>query len=775
MNAPVNLSPVSQALGAAETGVARAAVVGAGSMGAGIAAQFANAGIPVDLLDIPGKDGNRNGPAETGIARQLKAGGFMAPEAAALVRPGNVEDHLDRLAQADWIVEAIIEDLGLKRDLYQRIDAVRRPGTAVTSNTSTIPRAALVQGLGEAFAQDFAISHFFNPPRVMRLLEIVGGPESAPDTLARIRAGGQALLGKTLVDCRDTPGFIANRIGCFWMAVGMLEAMRQELTVEEADAVHAAMGIPRTGVFGLADLVGLDLIPHVWGSLMAALPPEDDLHRFDLPGNALVRRLVAEGRHGRKTGAGFYRRAKDGTREALDLTTGEYRPERPVDGKTLPGVGRDLAALVADEGRFGRYAATVLSTLVDYAATNAPDIAGDVAAVDTAIELGYSWREGPFRLADRAGTAALADVLKAAARPVPALLTAAGSGGFHAEGRALSTDGATRSAPPAPGLLTGAAPILGNPAAQLRDLGDGVACFQMATKMNTFAPEVFDLLEEVIPRAGKDFAALVIGNDDPRAFSAGADLAFILRMVDTGGIEALGAYIGRGQRLFLALKRMPVPVVAAMHGFALGGGCEVALHADAIVAHAELTTGLPETNVGLVPGWGGCTQMLLRAAAGTGIKGPVGVAQQAFDVIQPGTVSSSALGARAMGILRPGDGIVMLRDDLLPAAKRKVLALMPGYATAEPPLIAAGGASAKAGLLAPLSASQRADRISATDLAIADLLATVLTGGDAGPGAFLIEEEIMALELAALLKLAETPQTRARMEHMLRTGKPLRN
>jgi 3-hydroxyacyl-CoA dehydrogenase len=715
--------PYQPAIGVAETGIRRAAVIGAGSMGSGIAAQFANAGIPVDLLDIVGEAG-RNAYAEGGVTRQIKAGGFMGADGPALVRVGNVEDDLERLAEADWIVEAVIEDLAIKRDLYARIDSMRRPRTIISSNTSTIPRAELVAGQSEAFGRDFVITHFFNPPRVMKLVEIVSAQENDPEIVARAALACRDGLGKTVVMCRDTPGFIANRIGCFWLAVGALEAIRLGLTVEEADAVHAALGIPRTGVFGLLDLIGVDLAPHVWGSLIRMLPAEDDTQNFDLPGNATIQAMIASGRHGRKTGQGFYRKAADGSREALDLATSSYRPE---EQPSVPGYGRDLKALLADTGKLGAYANAVLSRVVAYTLDHADAIAENPDAIDTAIALGYSWKDGPFQLARRAG-----------------LANAAG-----------------RSEPASPSLLSKAGTISGNSAATLLDIGDDVACFRIQTKMNTLAPEMWDALEDTIARAGKDYRALVIGNDDPRAFSAGADLSFIMKMIDSGGTAAVDAYIGRGQRLLLDLKYLAVPVVAAAHGFALGGGCELMLHTSAVIAHAELNAGLPETKVGLIPAWGGCKELLLRS----------GSAKTAFAAITPGAVTGSALQARAAGLLRPTNGIVMHRDRLVPAAKEKALSLIDGFAVPARAVTEVEGPSGKAALVATVA--EVIPKPTETDLAIADILATILTGG---PSEGMVDEEhIMALERAALAELITRPSSRARMEHMLKTGKPLRN
>ena len=758
------------AAGVEELAIRRVAVIGAGSMGGGIAAQFANAGMAVDLLDMAGGDAaNRSAPAVGGIARQVKSGGFMDEALASLVRPGNVEDDFDRLAEADWIVEVIIEDLAAKHALYRRIDAIRKPGAIVSSNTSTIPRSALIAGMSDAFARHFVITHFFNPPRQMQLVELVTAAENDADSVARVREALVNMLGKTVVDCHDTPGFIANRIGCHWLAVAALEAINQGLTPEEADAVMTALGMPRTGVFGLLDLIGIDLVPHVWGSLMRALPGGDDLQRFDLPGSATIKGLIGAGRYGRKSKAGFYRLAADKRREVYDAATGDYRPEKPVSPADFPGGGRDLPALVFGSARLSRYAWSVLSSVIAYAAACADDIAGDTASIDTAMRLGYAWREGPFQLAARLGTAPLADRLRDEARDVPALLT---QGGLESTAeRPDSTD------PLSAAKATGRK-ILGNEAASLWLLDDGVACFDLHTKMNSFAPAAFDILEETIARGGLGFRALVLGNHDPRAFSAGADLGFILGMLRGGEVDALDRYIARGQNLFLALKYAPFPVVAAAHGFALGGGCEFMLHADAVVAHAELMAGLPESKVGLVPAWGGCTQLLARAqTAGDGPKGPVASAMQAFSAILPGTVSGSARQAARMGLLRPTDAIVMSRQRLLDVAVEKAKAMADaGYRPPQPAAITVGGPSAKAALINTVHAQRAAGLVTDTDVGIADALAGVLSGGPDGdltrPSS---EEALMRLEREALLQLGGSEATMERVAHMMATGKPLRN
>lgn len=768
-------------MGAGTSPIHRVAVIGAGAMGAGIAAQFANAGIGVDLLDIPGTgSAARNAPAQAGLDRQLKTAGFMHPDAASLVRPGNIEDDLARLAEVDWIVEAVVERLDVKRDLYARINALRKPGSIVSSNTSTIPRSELIAGLGPAFASDFLITHFFNPPRIMRLLEIVSAPENDPALVARVKTAAAAILGKTVIDCRDTPGFIANRIGCFWLALGVLEAKRLGLSMEEADAVMVALGTPNTGIFGLLDLIGIDLIPPIWGSLMQALPADDVLHNFDLPGDETVRALLASGRFGRKSGAGFYRLAPDKSREALDLAADDYRPRQDP----TPGIGRDALALLERDDKFGRFGWRVLSGVIHYAAAIAPDIAGDLGSIDAAMTLGYGWAQGPFALADRFGTTAFVSRLAADGGPVPALVQQAVQRGAFIDrrGGGLATDGSVY-APALSGSLLSvakdqAAAVFETPAASLWDIGEGVACFELHTKLNSLNPAALDALETALDRVQGAFDALVIGNDDKRAFSAGADLAFIMASIEQQDWEGLDGFIRRGQDAFSRMKYAAFPVVAAVHGLALGGGCEFALHADAIVAHAELHAGLPEVKVGLVPSWGGCTQLLVRAGQdATGPGGPATSAAHVFQTIISAAPSSSAAWARVQGILQPADEIVMHRDHLLARARDRAVALaQAGYRPPEPAQLRLSGPSGKLGLMADVNSQYELGLASQSDLAIADSLATVLTGGPGSyPNGVATEADIMQLEREAIMTLAKSQTTRQRIAHMLATGKPLKN
>lgn len=773
-------------LGIADSGIRRAAVIGAGAMGAGIAAQFANAGVAVDLLDIAGSDADRDAPAKRGIARQLKVGGFMHEAAAVHVRPGNIDDHIDRLAEADWIIEAIVEKLAVKRDLFARIEAVRKPGAIVSSNTSTIPRADLVAGMPDDFAASFFITHFFNPPRLMPLAELVSTPQNDATLTAKVARACQTVLGKTVIDCHDTPGFIANRIGCYWIASGIIQAKSMGLAPELADAAMAAMGIPKTGVFGLADLVGLDLVPTVWGSLMAILPASDAIHSYDLPADPTVRMLIDSGRFGRKAKAGFFRMTEQKQLEVVDFATGEYAPAIAVDPKSFPGGGRNLLALVGGDDTISLYARRVLCDVIAYAADNGPTIASDIGAIDAAMELGYAWRQGPFKLADQIGVAQVIAWLEAFSIPVPALLrTALAAGAFYAtSGEPLATGGdrladhATAAPLSIAAFRKAGTPIFANDAASLWDMGDGVACFEIHTKLNSFAPSVFDILEATLDAEGKAYRALLLGNDDPRAFSAGADLSAILAYVAEGRLSDLDSHIARGQRLFRRMRFSSAPVVAAMHGLALGGGCEFGLHANRIVAHAELNVGLPEILVGLVPGWGGCTQLLVNAqTAPDGPRGPVSVARTVFQTIASGRRSSSALDAAQSGILRPGDAIVMNRSELLAAAKAEALSMLAvGFTPPPEAQLVLPGPSGKAAIMNAVHGERAAGRMSDTDVLLADALAGVLTGGpDADLSRPVSEETLLRLEREALIRLAGQTTTAERIAAMLQTGKPLRN
>jgi 3-hydroxyacyl-CoA dehydrogenase len=763
----------------------KAAVIGAGTMGAAIAAQFANAGIPVLLLDIvPQGATGRNVLAETAIAKMLKTepAPFMSPAAAKLVTPGNIEDDLPKLAECDWVIEAIIERLDLKQSLYRKIDAVRRPGTAVSSNTSTIPLVQLLDGMGEAFAKDFLITHFFNPPRYMRLLELVTGPRTDPALADKIAHVSDVALGKTVVRAKDSPGFIANRLGVFWVQTAISEAVDGGLTVEEADAIIGSrrIGIPKTGVFALADLVGLDLTPHVNASLAASLPAGDAFHTVnrELP---LVRKMVAEGYTGRKGKGGFYRRGANKSREAIDLVTGEYRAQqKPM----LPGLdtARTLRALLEDTSKAGRYAWAVMGATMAYAAALVPEAADDIVAIDEAMRLGYNWQFGPFELIDQIGVDWLTEKLVAEGKKVPAILEVAKGRSFYRVTAGvleyLGLDGVYHPVTRPEGVLLLAdikrksKPVLKNGSASVWDIGDDVLCFEFTSKSNSLDEHIFALLAETIQLKPK---ALVIYNEG-RNFSVGANLGLAMFGANIAAWGELEKSIRMGQDGCKAMKYAPFPVVAAPSGMALGGGCEITLHADAVQANAETYMGLVECGVGLVPAWGGCSEMLARWAAAPGMpRGPIPAVGKVFETVSTAKVSKSAADAKALMFLRPDDGITMNRDRLLADAKAKALALAANYTPPAPPEYRLPG---EAGAVAiRMAAEEFVKRGMATkyDLVVATELANVLSGGTADVVDRPTEADILKLERESFMRLLKQEGTLMRIEHMLTTGKPLRN
>ncbi|ROR34109.1 3-hydroxyacyl-CoA dehydrogenase/enoyl-CoA hydratase family protein [Inmirania thermothiophila] len=771
--------------------IRKVAVIGAGVMGAGIAAHLANAGVPVLLLDIvPEGAEDRDALAKGALERLRKAkpAAFMHRGAARLVTPGNVEDHLERLAECDWIIEAVVERLDVKQALYRRIEAVRRPDAVVSSNTSTIPRARLVAGLPEPFAASFLITHFFNPPRYMRLLELVAGPEVRPEAVEAVAAFCDRRLGKGVVRCKDTPGFIANRIGIFWMQTALAAAIEQGVPVEEADAVLGRpLGIPKTGVFGLADLVGIDLMPHLMESLLATLPPGDPLRAVaEVP--PVVARMIAEGYTGRKGKGGFYRlRRDDGGRlkEALDLASGAYRPARKARLESVEAARTGPRALLEHPDRGGRYARHVMLRVIAYAAALVPEIAERASAVDEAMRLGYNWRWGPFELADRIGAGWLGEALAADGLEVPPFLArAAQAGGFYRveAGRLeeLGPDGAWHAVPRAPGVLLlrdvqrRGEPLARNGSASLWDVGEGVACLEFHTKMNALDPQVLAMVRravEEIPARG--MRALVIHNEGEH-FSAGANLGLLLYSANLALWDQIEAMVREGQETYLALKRAPFPVVGAPSGMALGGGCEILLHCDAVQAHAELYMGLVEVGVGLIPAWGGCKELLARFARG-GPRGPMPPVMRVFETISLAKVSTSAEEARELGYLGPDDGITMNRDRLLAEARARALALAEGYRPPEPPTFVLPGPAGRVALEMALEDFRKQGKATAHDVVVACELARVLSGGETDVTAALAEEDLLALERAAFMRLVRHPDTLARMEHMLETGKPLRN
>ena len=776
--------------------IKKVAVLGAGVMGAGIAAQVANAGVPVVLLDIvPDGANDRSVIAKGAIEKMLKTNPapLMHRRNAKLITPGNLEDDLGLLADCDWICEAVLENVAVKHDVYKKVDANRKKGAIITSNTSTIPLANLLETLPDSFAADFAVTHFFNPPRYMRLLEIVAGPKTKAAVIDTLRAFGDVRLGKEVIDCNDTPGFIANRLGIFWSMVATQQAYDLGLTVEEADAiVGRPMGIPKTGIFGLMDLTGIDLKDHVLGSMASLLPQSDAFHaQFDKvhPLNAITDKMIADGYTGRKGKGGFYRMVRDGaqkTKEGIDFKTGEYRTSVKPRLGSIDAGRKGLQALVEFDDRGGAYAWAVLSHVLKYAAELIPEIADDIVVVDNAMKAGYAWKYGPFEQIDQLGTGYFVARLEKEGMAVPALLkTANGRPLYREEGTkrqfmGLDSDYHDVKIPEGTWMLAdvkrGKKRVDGNGSASLWDLGDGVACLEFHSKMNSIDSGTIDMVKKAAKIDKKGFKALVI-NTDADNFSVGANVGLGLFAANTAMWPVLEMSIKEGQDAYMALKYAPFPVVAAPAGMALGGGCEICLHSDAIQAHAELYMGLVEAGVGLIPGWGGSKEMVLRNYAKKKRPGgPMPPVGEAFQTIALAKVSKSAAEARDLLFLRDSDGVTMNRRRVLADAKDRALELAKDYAPPEKDIeLNLPGPTAQVALGMAVSDLAKSGKATPHDVTVSRELATVLSGGDTDVTDVVTEKDLLALERQAMARLFRMPPTLDRIEHMLATGKPLRN
>jgi 3-hydroxyacyl-CoA dehydrogenase len=763
------------------------AVIGGGPMGGVIAAHLANAGAKVLWLSYRKVAERALGGA---VDKMLKTNPapFMSKGAAKLIEVGNIDDDLGRVAECDWIIEAIMERLDLKLSFYRKLDAVRRPGTAVSSNTSTIPLAQLVEGMPETFRRDFLITHFFNPTRYMRLLEVVPGPDTDPATVDAVAQFADVALGKSVIRCNDSPGFVANRLAIPWMAATMAYATDAGLTVEEADAlIGKPMGIPKTGVFGLVDLVGVDIGHETMISMGNLLPKSDFYHSVNRDSTlALLEKMTAEGLTGRKGKGGFYRLKRDGgakIKEAIDLKTVEYRPEHTAD---IPEA-KNLATLLAADTKYGRYAARVLGATISYAATLVPSATADIESIDEAMRLGYNWRWGPFELADMIGVAKLIALLEREKLPVPALLRQAADKSFYrvedGKRQFLGVDGAYHDVTRPPGVIMledikrVAKPVLKNGSAAVWDIGDGVLCFEFTSKSNSLDDKIIELLDKTIDLVQQKYKALVIYNEGQN-FSVGANLGAALFAANIAAWGEIDKTLAKGQQTLKRLKYAPFPSVAAPAGMALGGGCEFVMHCSAVQANAESYIGLVEcATAGVVPGWGGNGELLARLRADKKMpRGPMPAVAKLLETVTTATVSKSAAEAKEIGFLRETDGVTMNRYRLLADAKARALAMAPGYKPPAPPEFTwMPGRSGQVLARGMVHGFRQRGLALEHDEVVNLTLAEVVCGGDADLTDTLTEQQMLDLERAAFMRLVKTPATLARIQHVLETGKPLRN
>ncbi len=792
--------------------IRRAAVIGAGTMGAGIAAQIANAGIPVDLLDIVPEAARastdptaRNAVAQGGLERALKArpaSAFYSPADARLVTVGNVEDDMGRLAQADWIVEAVFESLPVKQATYARIEAVRSPTSIVSSNTSSIPATQLTEGRSASFRTNFLITHFFNPVRFLKLLELVPTPETDPSVVATMASFGTARLGKGTVVCHDTPGFIGNRVANYGFFATLRRVQEEGYTFDEADAILGVpLGRPRSAVFGTTDLAGLDIALNVADSLYKNLPSDPYRETFAVPD--LLRTMVANGWLGNKSGQGFFRRTKEtnGKRQifVLDPKTMEYRPSERVQFASLDAV-KEIAdplerikTLVASTDRAGKLAWETMADSLIYAATVGPEITDDVRNVDNALRWGFNMEVGPFQTWDALGVEATARRMRGEGRTIPPLVEQVlgnGQGAFYVQtpSKQYYDFRASSYAPIDPASEPLRLPVIKikssnvikeNKSASLLDIGDGVLLLEFHAKLNALDDDIFSMLYDAPDEAKRWGRALVIGNEAPD-YSAGANLAQAVMAARMRQWKLLEQSTKRFQDANMRLKYSDIPVVAAPAGRALGGGCEICLHSQHVRAAAESYIGLVEVGVGLIPGGGGCKEMLVRWSKGTPEHGPFAASRHAFEIIAVATVSTSAREAQGLRYLRKTDAVTFDRERLLSDAKADAIRLAEAvvrgeFKKPEPATFRLGGPGARLVLKQQAEGLMRQGKASEHDVVIADQLARVLTGGDCQPGQELTEQNILDLEREAFMSLIATPKTQERIQYTLATGRPLRN
>ena len=791
--------------------IRKAAVLGAGVMGAAIAAHLANVGIPSLLLDIvPPGARDRNTIARAGLEKTVKArpAAFYSKRSAQLVTIGNIEDNLRDLAGVDWIIEAVIERLDIKQDLYDKLETILQPGTILTSNTSGLPAHMLVEGRSAQFRSHFLITHFFNPVRYMRLLELVPDVDTDAALLTFFQQFGSEVLGKGVVVCKDTPNFIGNRIGVYGFMSTIQRALAEGYTVSEVDSILGPnMGRPKSAVFRTADLSGLDTLTHVAENLYQNAPDDEQRETFRVPD--ILREMTSRGWLGEKSGQGFYKRIKndDGSSTILQLNmhTLEYEPQPKVRFDSL-GAARNyddptqrMLTVLDGADRASQLARETTADALIYAAMRAPEIADDIIAIDNAMRWGFNFDLGSFEVWDL--LLQHPDILQKTfeGRELPELvqrMQSQGQGTFYRgePGQHQYFDFHTNSYKPVPaaqGAISLAAlkaahkTVRDNGSASLIDLGDGVACLEFHTKMNSIDEDIIAMLRYAIEEGRQQFRALVIGNE-AADYSAGANLFLVLMGARQSEWKMLEGAINGLQQAHQLLKYSPMPVVAAPAGRALGGGCEVIMHCNHTRALAESYIGLVEVGVGLVPAGGGCKELLLRHGASLETQvarktgGPFTPARRAFEIIALATVSTSTAEAQEYRFLRRTDAITIDRDLLLRDAKADAIKLAEARAAgqwqpAQPQQMLLPGAGARLVLEQQIEGLLLTGKISEHDAVVARKLAHVLTGGDTSPITPLSEQQVLDLEREAFLSLCGMEKTQERMQAILLNGKPLRN
>jgi 3-hydroxyacyl-CoA dehydrogenase len=761
-------------------------------MGSRIAAHFANAGIPARLLDmvLPGQ-ANRNAAAIKGIetAAKQKPVAFFTDSARSLITPGNFDDNLHEISDCDWIIEAVTENLEIKRKLWERVDAVRSPEAVLSTNTSGIPLARISEGFSDAFRRRFLGTHFFNPPRYLHLLEVIPGAATDPEIVDGVSRFCDLRLGKGVVRCKDTPNFIANRIGSFYGSTTYKITIEDGYTIEEVDALTGPLiGVPKSASYRLLDIVGLDVWAFVAGNLYELVPYDRWRERFLPP--PFLSQMLERGWLGEKSGQGFYKRV--GPQKeiwALDWKTLEYHPaQKPrfdsvEAARQVDDLAQRLRMLLQANDRASSFLWKLFSDVFLYSAECIPEISDRIVEVDRAMRWGYGHTLGPFELWDALGFLDVCGRMESQRLALPdniVRMRSTGATSFY-ENFAEDTQPRTRYfdlagegyklLEPRPGIL-----VLGdakrardvlqsNPGASLVDIGDGVLCIEFHSKMNSLGEDAVSMIYAGLDETERNFQATVIANQG-QTFSAGANLVLLLLAAQEGEWDELNEAIHRFQQCTMAIKYAAKPVVAAPFNMTLGGGCEVVLHSTRAQASAELYMGLVEVGVGLIPAAGGCKEMLIR------LRNP----QRVFELIGMAKVSTSAEDARNLGLLHRADGISMNPERLICDAKNLALSLVGGHAPGAPRTdIKVTGKAGFAALKLAAWTMRQGGFISDHDLVIAEKLADVLSGGRLSGEPTVSEQHLLDLEREAFLSLCGSQKTQERIQYMLRNGKPLRN
>ena len=774
-----------------DSGFRNIAVIGAGTMGSGIAAQIANAGHQVLLLDLAARDGAEKSPAEMAIDRLLASDPpqLMHKRNAGSITTGTISDDFDKLADCDWIIEAVVERLDIKKDLYARLHATIGPDCIVSSNTSTIPISLLVEDMPADFRKRFAITHYFNPVRYMRLLELVRGADTEDAVIDRLADFNDRVLGKGVVRCADTPGFLGNRVGVFALQVGIDEAMRNALTIEQADALMGRpMGIPKTGVFGLYDLIGIDLMVDVVASLRSILPEGDAFHAVGGE-NAMISAMIADGFTGNKGRGGFYMTGDDGSEMARPLTgagaaLADWRPassdlpDAAVRAADAAATRREpLLELLDGNDSCARFSRRVLGRVLAYAASLVPDVTSSPQDIDDAMKLGFNWQRGPFEMIDAIGPSRMAALLKEADLDVPPVL-ATEAPFYQPDGDVLTVRQADGSQSPVR-LPAGVmrfhmtrqtlTPIASNNAASLFALDGDLRLVEFHSKANALTDESM----EIVAAAADDYGKGIIIHNDAQHFSAGVDLNAFRSLIEASDWDGIDAFLARFQDAVFKLKYTPVPVVGAPSGLAAGGGYEVLAHCDRLVVHTNSLMGLVEAGVGVVPGGGGIKDTYLRWHAAKG-SWDEAAWQTWMNIGYGATGSSPQLSARMMYFRDGHDETVMNRDRLLPHAIKMIAEMQDGYKMPPPPVaqLADGGLAEKMEHFM----QQGIDRgdFFPHDKTVAMAIASVMLRGS-GDGETADEAALYARERAAFIRLAQTSETHDRIRTMLDDGAAVRN